>query len=198
MPSETFEQDQLGARRFAPVAIPKRVHAPEAAQRVSDRVSGIIAAKAQQASVQRMPLTPDESLNYVFDVHGQVVGAWRELYASDDGTRIGSNDGREWDIISKAGAIVETVDFGEAARPGLFWYGMATFERGGKIGFFTDKGVVVADAKFDNAKPFDGAYALVKLGGMWGAIDRDGRQVVACAHMDEDAVSIMLDRKRAA
>lgn len=186
-----------------PLAIPKRIHAPEmgapeaghrgAAELVRSKVSGIIAGPDGHASVQRFALSPDESVTYVRDARRSVVGRFETVMASRDGTAW-ARDGKYWVIISPDGGQQTVVDLGENASPEVFWDGMARFSRDGKFGFITDAGEVVADAKFDDARRFDGAYARVKVGGMWGAVDRAGREAVACAHIDEDAVGVVLDR----
>jgi len=164
-----------------------------AAEQVRSKVSGIIAAEAGRMSLERVAPSPDDSVTYVRDASASVVGRFETVMASRDGTAW-ARDGKYWVILSRDGGQQTVVDLGEGAQPGLFWDGIASFTRGGKVGFVTDSGEVAADARFDDARRFDGAYARVKLGGMWGAIDRMGRQIVPCAYVDEDAVSLVLDR----
>ncbi len=186
-----------------PLAVPTRVHAPEmgapetprdaASRRFSERISGIIAAESGRMSLERVAPSPDESVTYVRDASASVVGRFETVMASRDGTAW-ARDGKYWVILSRDGGQQTVVDLGEGAEPGLFWDGIASFTRDGKVGFVTDSGEVAADAQFDDARRFDGAYARVKRGGMWGAIDRMGRQIVPCAYVDEDAVSLVLNR----
>jgi hypothetical protein len=52
------------------------------------------------------------------------------------------------------------------------------FLEGGKFGFRSPDGRVVAEPRFEDAWEFKEGLARVKLGGRWGFLDGEGRVVV--------------------
>ena len=176
----------------APGAQPRQE--PHAGTRgdVARKVSNIIQAGPEAFRTQRV-LTADDSVTYVVDARNVVRGAYRQVATSRDGTAW-ATDGRYWAIVPRDGAGETVVDLGEGAVPELFWDGMAKFRHEGRTGFVNQHGDVVAEARFDDARDFDGLYALAKWGGRWGAIDRSGGTALAPAYLDEDAAAVAVDK----
>ena len=184
-----FEINKLGS---APGAQPRQE--PHAGTRgdVARKVSNIIHAGPEAFRTQRM-LTADDSVTYVVDARNVVRGAYDQVAMSRDGTAW-ATDGKYWVVISPDGSHQTVVDLGEGAVPGLFWDGMALFRHEGRTGFVNQHGDVVAEARFDDARAFDGGYALAKNGGRWGAINRSGETALPFAYLDEDAAAVAVDR----
>ncbi|WP_229073843.1 WG repeat-containing protein [Actinoplanes sp. DH11] len=88
-------------------------------------------------------------------------------------------DATAWELIDPAGAVVIGADAGYlVARPfaeGLAWVSRDT--QGGQVAIDRENRTVVPGG-FEDARPFRHGLALIRQGGVWGAVDRDGRVAV--------------------
>lgn len=80
-------------------------------------------------------------------------------------------------FINRKGRILEGVWF--EVKPGdEFFNSRALVTIEGKYGFINEKGHLVIDARFDNARPFSEGLAEVETGGKWGFIDAAGEFIM--------------------
>ena len=56
--------------------------------------------------------------------------------------------------------------------------GILLLNRGGKFGYFLESGYWLTDPEFSEAYAFSGGVAVVKSGGRYGMVDKEGRMVV--------------------
>lgn len=157
------------------------------------RVSDILDSEPRHLSLQRIAMTPNQSATYVRDARKSVVGRFEKILASRNGTTW-AHDGKYWTIFSPDGEQQTVVDLGDGAQPELFQDGIALFWRNEKVGMVTNTGEVIADALFDEIRPFEGNYAAVQQNGLWGALDYQGHQKVSCLFANEDALRKVLGR----
>ncbi len=101
-------------------------------------------------------------------------------------------DDSGWQYIDRKGKVrIRPFLFDNGPDP--FQEGLARFKKGGRVGFFDERGRVVIPPRFDFVVPFaEGRAAFCQgcreeqegehgtlVGGLWGFIDRKGRIVIA-------------------
>jgi hypothetical protein len=110
--------------------------------------------------------------------------------------------GRGWLYVKRDGETLEVLS--EDNGPDPFSEGLVRSMRGGKVAYFDRSFRMVISPRYDFGWPFEGGRALVclgcrtapadseghraVLGGLWGYIDRDGREVVPVRSSREDAL----------
>ncbi|MEU4560904.1 WG repeat-containing protein [Actinoplanes sp. NPDC023936] len=84
-----------------------------------------------------------------------------------------------WELIDPSGAVVISADEGYLGA-GPFAEGLAWVSREPEGGWFAvnRQGHTVVPGDFEDARPFRRGMALIRQGGVWGAIDRTGRVAV--------------------
>jgi hypothetical protein len=89
-------------------------------------------------------------------------------------------DSAAWELIDRQGELVVPAAHGYVGA-GRFAEGLAWVSREDEGGWFAidrQNQLVVPAAGFEEVRPFRGGLALVRQGGVWGAVDRQGRIAV--------------------
>lgn len=112
--------------------------------------------------------------------------------------------GDGWYYIASNGVTAKVLTWDNG--PDDFADGLTRFERNGKIGFLNQSLQVRIEPLYDFAWPFDGGKALVctgcrpgqgdadghkpVIGGLWGYINKQGKQVVPIRHTREELLRL--------
>lgn len=124
-------------------------------------------------------------------------------YDADKLASIRSQDGFLWVDSQGHARPVITYDNG----PDYFAEGLARTRKNGKVGYFDQSLKLVIAPQYDFGFPFDGGFAIVcngcveqsdgehkmRVGGLWGAIDRHGAMVHAIRYSFDEIRKLVKD-----